>query len=143
MQALRFLFSPSGRLQPQAFAFGAIAVYAGGIASQFLTTPDIIARAGLWPFGIAQAFLVWVWFSLHAKRLHDAGHSAGLAAGASVLYTLAVVLLLIVATAFVDTSAASASDPNATSALALILFVWIIAILSGSSSYDLVWAVVA
>jgi uncharacterized membrane protein YhaH (DUF805 family) len=143
MDALRFLFSPSGRLAPKPFVAGAVAVYAAGIASQLLTAPDVITRAGLWPFAIAQGLLVWMWFVLHAKRLHDSGHSAGLALGASILYALAVILLLIVATAFIDTSAASASDRNATSALTLILFVYIVAILSGSPGYDLVWVVIA
>ena len=78
MQALRFLFSPSGRLRPQAFAVAAIAVYAAGLASQLLTTPRVIARDGLWPFAMVQVVLVWVWFSLHAKRLRDADRSIGL-----------------------------------------------------------------
>ena len=143
MQALRFLFSPSGRLRPQAFAVAAIAVYAAGLASQLLTTPRVIARDGLWPFAMVQVVLVWVWFSLHAKRLRDADRSIGLAAAASVLYILAVVLLLMVAASFVDPSTADAGGPNATSALALILLVWITAILSNSAGYDLVWVVIA
>jgi uncharacterized membrane protein YhaH (DUF805 family) len=143
MHALRYLFSPSGRLEPKPFVLGAMAIYAAGIASQLLTAPDVITRAGLWPFAVVQALLIWVWFSLHAKRLHDSGHSAGWALAASILYALAVILLLIVATGFIDTSAAGASDRNATSALTLILFVYIVAILSGSPSYDLVWVVIA
>ena len=33
MQALRFFFSPGGRLKPQPFIYGAIAVYLFGAAS--------------------------------------------------------------------------------------------------------------
>ena len=84
MQALRFLFSPSGRLGPQAFAVAVIAVYAAGAASQWLTVPGVIARNGLWPFVAAQAVLIWIWFTLHAKRLHDADRATGLAVGAAV-----------------------------------------------------------
>ena len=78
-------------------------------AAQWLTVPDVIARGGLWPFVIVQALLIWVWFALHAKRLRDAGRTIGLAVGVSLLYTLSVVLLLIVAAAFF-TASASRSD---------------------------------
>jgi uncharacterized membrane protein YhaH (DUF805 family) len=142
MQALRFLFSPYGRLRPQAFAVAVIAVYAAGAASQWLTVPGVVARNGLWPFALAQAVLIWVWFALHAKRLRDADHSAGLAAGASLLYALAVVLLLIVATAFFTTSPSAATGANPTGALGLILLLSIAATLAGSASYDVGWFVV-
>ncbi len=81
MQALRFLFSPNGRLKPQPFIYGAVAVYLFGIASHLLTTPDVMTRGRLWPFIAAQVVLIWIWFALHAKRLHDAGRGNGLAAG--------------------------------------------------------------
>jgi uncharacterized membrane protein YhaH (DUF805 family) len=142
MQALRFLFSPSGRLGPQAFAVAVIAVYAAGAVSQWLTAPGVVARNGLWPFVLAQAVLIWVWFALHAKRLRDADRSTGLAAGAALLYALAVVLLLIVATAFFTTSPSAATGANPTGALGLILLLSIVASLAGSSSYDLGWFVV-
>jgi hypothetical protein len=91
---------------------------------------------------LAQAVLIWVWFALHAKRLRDADRSTGLAAGAALLYALAVVLLLIVATAFFTTSPSAATGANPTGALGLILLLSIVASLAGSSSYDLGWFVV-
>jgi len=142
MQALRFLFSPHGRLSPQPFAFAVVAVYAAGIASQWLTTPEVIARAGLWPFTIAQAVLIWVWFALHAKRLRDAGRAVGLAAGVSLLYALSVALLIIVAASFFNTLAGEVTDANTASALGLLLLVSIIAILLGSPHYDFAWLLV-
>jgi uncharacterized membrane protein YhaH (DUF805 family) len=142
MQALRFLFSPSGRLGPQAFAVAVIVVYVAGAASQWLTVPGVVARNGLWPFVLAQAVLIWVWFALHAKRLRDAGRSTGLAAAAGLLYALAVVLLLIVATAFFSTSPSAMSSANPTGALGLILLLSIVAALAGSASYDVGWFVV-
>jgi hypothetical protein len=143
MQSLGFLFSPSGRLQPRAFVFAAGAVYAAELASQWLTAPAVTARAWLWPFLIVQAVLLWIWFALHASRLRDGGRSIGLAAGASVLYALSLVLLLIIATAFAGGSGTQPNDPNATGALTLILLVWIVAILSGSHSFDFIWVIVA
>jgi len=143
MQALRFLFSPSGRLPPQAFALAVVVVYLAGAASHLLTAPEVIARGGLWPFVAAQALLVWIWFALHAKRLRDAGRAAGLAAGVSLLYALSVVLLIIITASFYNALAGEAPDANTASALGLILLVSIVAILLGSPHYDLAWLMVA
>lgn len=142
MQALRFLFSPMGRLPPQTFIPAAIAVYALGAASEELTVPAVLMHAGLWPFALAQALLIWLWFVLHAKRLRDAGRPIGLAAGVSLLCALAVVLLMIVADAFFNTGPAAATDANATSAVGLLLLASIVAMLLGSPHYDLAWFMV-
>lgn len=136
MQALRFLFSPSGRLRPQTFIFAAVAVYLAGAASQLLTRPDVIIRSGLWPFAATQLLLIWIWFVLHAKRLRDGGRPIGLAAGASVLYALSVALLLILAASFYLPLAGQMPDANSASALGLILLVSIVALLLGSPQYD-------
>jgi uncharacterized membrane protein YhaH (DUF805 family) len=143
MKAPRFLFSPSGRLRPQAFVVAIAAVYVAGAASHGLTTADVIARVGLWAFVAVQALLVWIWFALHAKRLHDAGRGAGLAAGVASLYVLSIVLLVIVAAAFFNTAAPDAADPSSASALGLILLVGVVAALAGSAHYDIGWLLVA
>ncbi len=137
MQALRLLFSPSGRLSPQPFLLAALAVYLAIAASQLLTRPEVITRAGLWPFAAAQVLLIWIWFVLHAKRLRDGGRAIGLAAGASVLYALSVALLLILAASFYVPLAGRMPDANSASALGLILLVSIVALLLGSPQYDL------
>jgi hypothetical protein len=142
MQSPHFLVSPLGRIRPRAFVFAAIAVYLLGTASQWLTVPGVLARAGLWPFAMAQAALTWMWFALHAKRLRDSGHTLGLAVGVSLLYALAVVLLLTVADAFFNTSTLQAGDANTTSALGLILLISILALLAGSPHYDVAWLMV-
>jgi uncharacterized membrane protein YhaH (DUF805 family) len=143
MQSLGFLFSPGGRLKPQPFIYGAVAIYIAGAASHFLTSPDVITRGGLWPFLAAQMLLLWLWFALHAKRLRDAGHGSGLAAGIALLYALSVALLIIVADSFFNTSDGLMSNANATSALGLVMILYIISALAGSTQYDIAWAVVA
>jgi uncharacterized membrane protein YhaH (DUF805 family) len=135
MQALRFLFSPAGRLEPHTFVFAAIVVYALGVAAQWLTMPDILLRAGIWPFAVAQALLIWVWYVLHARRLHDAGRPVDLAAGAALLYGLSIVLLLIVTIGSFKPYA-GAVDPNATAALNIILFIMVVSALTQSASHD-------
>jgi len=142
MQALRTIFFPSGRLSPQLFVVLVVLVYLAGIASHALTVPDVIARAWLWPFIAAQALLIWIWYALHAKRLHDAGRAAGLAAAAAILYTLAVALMIIVAASFYGALSAQAPDANTASALGLILLVSVIAILLGAPHYDAAWLMV-
>jgi uncharacterized membrane protein YhaH (DUF805 family) len=136
MQALRFLFSPRGRIAPRAFAIAVIAVYAAGIASQWLTVPDVIARFGIWLFALSQAVLIWIWFSLHAKRLRDCGRPIGLAAGVSLLFAFSVVLLVIIGGAFASTSEAF-PDPNTTSVLGLMLLLAILVALRGPLHFDL------
>jgi uncharacterized membrane protein YhaH (DUF805 family) len=143
MQVLRFVFSPDGRLEPRTFMFAVIIVYLIGAASHLLTLPAIIARDGPWPFAAGQALLIWIWFALHARRLRDAGRGVAPAVGASLLYALSVTLLVILATSFYVPLAGEVPDANAASALGLILLVSIIAVLLGSSHYDLTWLAVA
>jgi uncharacterized membrane protein YhaH (DUF805 family) len=139
MHAISLLFSPSGRLKPRPFVYGALAVYLLGAASQLLTTPDILRQGGLLLFIAAQLALVWIWFCLHAKRLHDAGRSSGLAVGIALLYLLSVVLLMIVADGFFTTANAPLGQVSAGSAL---LILYIFGALAGSSQYDLTSVVI-
>ena len=139
MRTLRLLFSPFGRLNRQVFALAAIGVYGAGMASQWLTTPGIMAQGGVWPFAIVQVVLIWIWFALHAKRLHDADRSAGIAGAAAILYLLAIALLLVLLGPLFADFSKEAHDPNATSALTLILFIWIVAILTGASDANFYW----
>jgi hypothetical protein len=143
MRTFSFLFSPVGRLRPPAFILGATVVYLAGAASYLLTTPGLTARGGLWLFAAAQAVLIWSWFILHARRLHDAGRGVGPAAGVSVLYALSIALLIIMAASFYDAFADQPSDANAASALGLILIASIVAILLGSPHLDLAWLITA
>jgi uncharacterized membrane protein YhaH (DUF805 family) len=143
-QSLRSFLSPSGRLSPQSFLVAVVLVYGVAVASQALTLRDVIKVAGLWPFLVAQLVLVWIWYVLHARRLRDAGKSAGIAVAVSLLYGLSVALLVIVAGAFYGALAGeNAIDPNATGALNLILFVSVVAMLSGMPHDSLAWLIVA
>jgi hypothetical protein len=130
-------FSPAGQIRPRPFILAIAAVYAAGVASHWLTTPDVTARMGLWVFAAAQAVLIWLWFVLHAKRLHDAGSTDGLARAVALLYALSIVFLLILAMNFFAGSAGLMGNAGATGALELILFLYIIQTLAGSIPHDL------
>lgn len=140
---MSFLLSPSGILRPKAFLAAAILVYALGVASHVLTTPGVIATAGTWPFAAIQALLIWLWFTLHSKRLRDADVATGLATGVAVLYALSVALLVIVEVSFAGAISGQTGDAKAASGLELILLVSVIALLLSSAHYDLMSAVVA
>jgi len=137
MQPLFAFLSPSGRLRPRPFILGVAAVYIAGVASHWLTTPGVTARAGLWAFAAVQAALTWLWFVLHAKRLHDAGRNDGLAAAVALLYALSIVFLLILAVNFFAGSGGLMGNAGATSSLQLILFLYIIQTLASSIHHDL------
>jgi uncharacterized membrane protein YhaH (DUF805 family) len=137
MDALRVLFSPSGRLEPQAFIFNVIAVYAVGVAAQWLAAPKIQGNVGIWLFVAAQALLIWIWYALHAKRLRDAERPTGLAAGAALLYAFSVVLLLIVATNFFRPSIGGPSDSSATAVLNVTVFLAVLLELMRMSARNL------
>ncbi len=102
MHLFHLIFGPAGRIQPGCFTSAVLAIYVFGLAAQLLTAPAVLARAGLWPFLLAQLLLTWIWFALHAKRLRDAGRGTALAQGIAIIHVLAVALLILVGAFFVD-----------------------------------------
>lgn len=137
------LVSPNGRLRPQPFLAAIAAIYIAGALSHWLTVPGVISHVGLWVFAAAQAVLIWLWFIVHAKRLHDAGRREGLAIAVAILYVLSLILLLLLATNFfAGSEAGSLGDASATSALELVLLLYIVMTLTGPVQYDLTWIVV-
>ncbi len=118
MHVFQLFLSPRGRLGAGCFAGAVILAYAFSLAANLLTAPALLASLGLWPFVLAQAALIWVWYALHAKRLHDAGRSVASAQGIAVIYVLALMLLIIVGAFFLEGSAAAgASTPASVQAL--------------------------
>jgi hypothetical protein len=80
---------------------------------------------------------------LHAKRLRDAGRGEGLAIAVALLYVLSLVLLLLLATNFfAGSEPGSLGNSSATSALELVLLLYIVMTLTGPLQYDLTWIVV-
>ena len=128
------VLTPQGRLRPQPFLISIAAVYLVGAASYLLTVSDVTARIGLWPFAAVQALLTWIWFTLHAKRLHDAACGHVLAIAVALLYLLLSVLVLLLLAPLVDGMPSSAPG--------LILLLYIIMTLAGSLRYDLTSIVV-
>ena len=141
MQALRFLFSPSGRLPPQAFSFAAVAVYARRRRLAMADHTGFDPARRVVAFVAAQIIVTWIWFALHAKRLRDAGRSIDLPAAIALLYALSVALLVIVAVSFVHSASPESLEYNGVTALGLILFVSVIVALLGSPQFDVAWLV--
>jgi uncharacterized membrane protein YhaH (DUF805 family) len=143
MQALRFLFSLSGRLRPQPFVLAVIGVYIVGFAAQWLTAPDVLERVGIAPFTVVQILLIWTWFVLHAKRLRDGGERIGVAAGAGVLYALGIVLLLVLGAGFIGLGSNGDLGSAGSTALGLIVVVSVIGILLDASHHEAMWPLIA
>ena len=87
---------------PRPFIVAVSGLYLLGLAAQWLTVPPVLARAGLWPFLMAQVVLVAVWYVLHARRLHDAGRARAAAQGVAMIHVLAVVLLVLIGAFYTD-----------------------------------------
>ena len=96
MAPLTTILSASGRIAPRPFALGAIAVYLASFLSQFLLAAPVTARASVVPFLLVQIVIAWAWYALHVRRLRDAGRPPGAAIALTILYALAIVLLLLV-----------------------------------------------
>ena len=128
MDGLEFVTPTQGRLAPRPFALGVLAVWLGGIASQWLLSGDVMYRAGTWPFVAAQAALTWIWLVLHIKRLRDAGQGPASAIGVAIVYALAIGLMIMLMAFFTNPSAGvsptgnEAGDAAAATLLVLFLF---------------------
>jgi uncharacterized membrane protein YhaH (DUF805 family) len=96
MASLPTFLSAAGRLAPKPFALGAVAVYVASFLSQFLLAAPVTARASVVPFLVVQIVIAWSWYGLHVRRLRDADRPAGSALALTILYALAIVLLLLV-----------------------------------------------
>jgi len=131
MDALGLFFASSGRVGKRDFALAAMALYAAVIASQMLTLQWVVLRIGVWPFAVAQAALLWLWFALHANRLRDAGRSPAPAVGVAVIDALAMIML-IVAVAFFVPAASDAAADSQTASLQNILLLYVVLYLIGA-----------
>lgn len=118
-------FSASGRLTPKPFALGAVAVYLASFLSQFLLASPITARASVVPFLVVQVAIAGFWYSLHVRRLRDAGRPTNSVVGLTILYALAIVLLLLVMLALdapLQSSGAEATPYASVLQIFLVLF---------------------
>ena len=132
MDALTFLTSTQGRLAPKPFALGVLAVWAAGVAAQWLLSGEVMVRAGLWPFIAVQAALIWIWLVLHIRRLRDAGQGPAGAIGIALIYALSIGLMLMLVAFFTNPDAVETQrvgeNPagDAASATLLVLFLFAI-----------------
>jgi uncharacterized membrane protein YhaH (DUF805 family) len=133
------LLAPSGRLARRPFAIAVSVVYVLNFLSQVLLIAPVTGRMGLWPFALAQAVLIWAWFVLHARRLRDAGRGPGTALGIAILYTLAVVLVLLIMAMFTATDSSIAPIKDGQGLLRLFVVVFVLMTLLGDPSVGVLW----
>lgn len=99
-------------LGPRSFILAVAALYLLDLLVQFLTVPAIPLRWALWPFLLAQVMFIGLWYGIHAARLRDAGRNLSFAQGVAAIHGLAIVLLLLIATFFMEGLAGGASMPR-------------------------------
>jgi len=99
-------------MPPRPFILAVSGLYLLGLAAQLLTVPAVLARAGLWPFLLAQALLIGVWYVLHARRLRDAGRNSAAAQGIAMIHILAVVLLVLIGAFYTDNATGNGNMPE-------------------------------
>ncbi len=96
-EAKQILFGSAGKLSPQDFAKGIIAILAINLVMQFLTLlPGIGGLVALIGLVVGLASL-YAWVCVYSKRFHDAGKSGWLTVGAMlgvVIVAVAVSLVL-------------------------------------------------
>jgi uncharacterized membrane protein YhaH (DUF805 family) len=134
---MTFFLAPSGTLSRGRFLPAVLAVYAAGFASQMLTAPVVLEKLGLWPFAAIQLLLLWCWYVVHARRLRDAGRSAGLAMGIAIIYLLALVLMLMVL-AFTMPEGKTDDTVPLSSIVGLYLLLWIFGVFGDRPSLGVV-----
>ncbi len=130
MDPVAFLDPTKGGLAPRRFALGVSAVWIAGIATQFLLTGEVVGRAGLWPFIVVQAALIWLWLLLHVRRLRDAGEGPAAAVGVALIYLLSIALLVLLVAFFThpDATATGGENPAGDAATGTLLMLFLFAI---------------
>jgi hypothetical protein len=63
-------------------------------------------------FALVQAPLTWAWFVLHARRLCDSGRSVAPALAITILYALAIVLLMLLVEPIIAPEAGGPAAPR-------------------------------
>ena len=135
MDLLNLFTTTQGRLARKPFWLGLIAVYVAAFVAQALLEDAIRARAGLTPFAVAQAVLLWAWLAIHIKRLRDAGQGPAGAIGVAVIYALALALLLMLIAFLTNPNAAPGVEAERSAddfAFGLMLVVIILGLLFSS-----------
>jgi uncharacterized membrane protein YhaH (DUF805 family) len=102
--------TPTGDLEQGPYTRALIGLVIGAILSNMLSAPAITAALGIWPFVVTQLALLWFWFALTAKRLRNAERSVLGVTAVALIAVIAIVLLsVILALQFTDTSAGAAA----------------------------------
>jgi uncharacterized membrane protein YhaH (DUF805 family) len=100
----------SGRIAPRPFALKAAIVYVVSFLSQFLLAAPVMAHASVIPFLIVQIAVAWSWYTLHVRRLRDAGRPGGSVLALTLLYLLAIVLLSLATLATNDSASGRGAE---------------------------------
>jgi uncharacterized membrane protein YhaH (DUF805 family) len=132
MDSLALFYSTSGRIARKPFAIGVIVVYLVSFGARALLLNPVMAKAGIAPFVLVQALVIWAWYALHAKRLRDAQKSIGSAIGVAIVYAFAIALVALIVVLLVPSPAVAPGAPFSSAGLGeLLLVLLLLALLTG------------
>ncbi len=115
-------FSPSGELEQGPYVRSMLALLIGAVLSHLLTAPVALAQFGILPFVIVQFVIVWWWFCLIVKRLHDAERSILGVTAVALISFIAVLFLAVMLVLQVSDTSAGTLAPWLPASIGLLLY---------------------
>src|SRR5262245_53408035 len=97
MDWLALFYSPSGRIARTPFAIGVVLVYLASFGSRALLAAPVMGQASVVPFMALQVLVIWAWYALHAKRLHDTDRTGASAIAIAIVYAFGVCAVALIA----------------------------------------------
>lgn len=88
--------SPSGDTEQRPYARALIGLLIGAVLSNMLSAPAISIAFGLWPFVVTQLALLWIWYALSVRRLHNAERSVLGVTAVALIALIAIALLTVI-----------------------------------------------
>lgn len=113
---------PSGELEQGPYVRSMLALLIGAVLSHLLTAPAAMAQLGILPFVIMQIVLVWWWFCLIVKRLHDAERSILGVTAVALISFIAVLFLAVMLVLQVSDTSAGVAAPWLPASIGLLLY---------------------
>ncbi len=99
-----------------------LALLIGAVLSHLLTAPAVLAQLGILPFVIVQIVIVWWWFCLIVKRLHDAERSILGVTAVALISFIAVLFLAVMLVLQVSDTSAGAAGPWLPASIGLLIY---------------------
>jgi uncharacterized membrane protein YhaH (DUF805 family) len=120
------VLSAKGIIKPLPFAIAVTAIYVVNLVVSNYLSLGFLARGGVIPFLLLQVALTRLWYTLHAKRLADAGRSGGFAKFIAMMFFVFISFVALIAMGSQPPPQASQTETTLGGAISLILFAFLL-----------------